>query len=306
MQCQGRLVSKDIVYFDTSGPRLHRNKPLLFLLPKRCSQTAESDLCANCNLKLEATQKSLEKRAGKYIPNQACLFHGCITEPIPEWSRIYKGPWWLKQSESGYTLTEETLEKAQTAYNDAHKDIEGTIDMAKGTKYTKVSPEAVASPKRKMTRKKIPAVLEPVIAPVEKPVETPVPVVAPVEKPVETPVPVVAPVEKPVETPVPVVAPIVVKPVEAPVPVVQAVKKPKRIAKKVTVAQQAELLVKITNPVPIIPTEILEIEIEKIEIDGRSVWYNREKDKVYDLKYNYLGRKKDDAIDSSFPDSDRD
>ena len=284
MQCQGRLVSKDIVYFDTSGPRLHRNKPLLFLLPKRCSQIAESSLCANCNLKLDATKKSLEKRAGKYIPNQACLFHGSISEPIPEWSRIYKGPWWLKQSESGYTLTEETLEKAQTAYNDAHKDIEGTIDMAKGTKYTKVSPEAVASPKRKMTRKKIPVAVEPAVEPVP-------PIVAPV-----APVPPVPPIVVPV-APVPPVTPIVTVPV---------VKKPKRIAKKVTIAQQAELLVKITNPLPIIPTEILEVEIEKIEIDGRSVWYNKEKDKVYDLKYNYLGRKKDDAIDSSFPDSDRD
>jgi hypothetical protein len=233
---------------------------------------------------LEATQKSLEKRAGKYIPNQACLFHGKVTEPIPEWSRIYKGPWWVKQCESGYIITEEVLEKAAAAYNDAHKDVDGTIDMAKGTKYTKVSPEAVASPKRKMTRKKLP-VIEPVA--VEKPVEPVVAVV--VEKPIE---PVV--VEKPVEKPV------------APVPAVPVVKKPKRIAKKVTIAQQAELLVKITNPLPIIPTEILEVQIEKIEIDGRSVWYNREKDKVYDLKYNYLGRKKDDSIDSSFPDSDRD
>ena len=302
MQCQGRLVSKDIVYFDTSGPRLHRNKPLLFLLPKRCSQNAESSLCANCNLKLEATQKSLEKRAGKYIPNQACLFHGKVTEPIPEWSRIYKGSWWVKQSESGYTLTEEALEKARTAYNDAHKDIDGTIDMAKATKYTKVSPEAVASPKRKMTRKKLPVM----DVAVEKPVEPVVPVV--VEKPIESVV------EKPIESVVEkFVAPVVEKPVEkpvAPVPTVPTplpvVKKPKRIAKKVTIAQQAELLVKITNPLPIIPTEILEVQIEKIEIDGRSVWYNREKDKVYDLKYNYLGRKKDDSIDSSFPDSDRD
>jgi len=291
MQCQGRLVSKDIVYFDTSGPRLHRNKPLLFLLPKRCSAAAESSLCANCNLKLEATQKSLEKRAGKYIPNQACLFHGKVTDPIPEWSRIYKGPWWIKQSESGYVITEEVLEKATAAYNDTHKDINGTIDMAKGTKYTKVSPEAVASPKRKMTRKKLP-VIEPVA--VEKPVE-PVAVEKPIEPVVEKPV-----VEKPVEKPVTPVAPV---PALVPVP---AVKKPKRIAKKVTIAQQAELLVKITNPLPIIPTEILEVQIEKIEIDGRSVWYNREKDKVYDLKYNYLGRKKDDSIDSSFPDSDRD
>jgi hypothetical protein len=237
-------------------------------------------------LKLEATQKSLEKRAGKYIPNQACLFHGKVTEPIPEWSRIYKGPWWVKQSEAGYTLAENVLEKATTAYNDAHKEIGDTLDMAKGTKYTKVSPEAVASPKRKMTRKKLPVVVEPVES-VEKPVEA----VVILEKPVE---PIVI-VEKPVVTPI-----------IAPAAPVTPLKKPKRMAKKVTVAQQAELLVKITNPVPIIPTEILEIEIEKIEIDGRSVWYNREKDKVYDLKYNYLGRKKDDEIDSSFPDSDRD
>jgi hypothetical protein len=62
--------------------------------------------------------------------------------------------------------------------------------------------------------------------------------------------------------------------------------------------------VKILTPTPIVPLKEIEIEVVSIEIDGRKLWLNKEKDKVYDLKYNYLGRMKGDTIDSSFPDSD--
>ena len=51
--------------------------------------------------------------------------------------------------------------------------------------------------------------------------------------------------------------------------------------------------------------EEVEINVRRIDIDGRTVYYNSSKDKVYDMKFNYIGRKKGDTIDSSFPDSDR-
>lgn len=59
----------------------------------------------------------------------------------------------------------------------------------------------------------------------------------------------------------------------------------------------------IPHPAQELPVEtVREIKVRKREIDGRSL-YVGPKDKVYDLKFKYLGRLKDDAI-VSFPDSD--
>ena len=272
MQCLGRIQSKGDVFFE-AGPRLHRNKPLLFSLPKRCEDKQSiGDLCDGCNKKCEATKKSLEKRAGKYIPNQACLLHGKIIEPIPDWSRLYKGIWWLKQIEAGYILSPETKEKAENAFISTHKDVDITEDM----KLTKKSAESVkdpvkeaTTPKRKMTRKKI----GPVVA---------VPAVVAAPAVVAVPVPP-EPIKKVKKSPV---------------------KKSAPLNAKSSKSDLVPTLI-ITNQIPIIPTEVVDIEVERAEIDGHAVWLDKKKDKVYDLKYNYIGRKKDDTIDSSFPDSDR-
>jgi hypothetical protein len=47
------------------------------------------------------------------------MLHGRIGEPIPPWSRLYKGPWFQKQIEAGYTLSEETRKKAEAMYKAA-------------------------------------------------------------------------------------------------------------------------------------------------------------------------------------------
>ena len=48
------------------------------------------------------------------------------------------------------------------------------------------------------------------------------------------------------------------------------------------------------------------IPIRKTEIDGISVYLDSVKDKVYDLKFVYLGRfnRSENVIDGSFKDSD--
>lgn len=81
----------------------------------------------------------------------------------------------------------------------------------------------------------------------------------------------------------------------------------KQVSKKVAttptepVAGQAVAI--IPHPAQELPVEtVREIKVRKREIDGRSL-YLGPKDKVYDLKFKYLGRLKDDAI-VSFPDSD--
>ena len=54
----------------------------------------------------------------------------------------------------------------------------------------------------------------------------------------------------------------------------------------------------------VVPSVVLEIKVKKTTLDGRSVYINYQNDKVYDMKFNYIGRSKDTTIDSSFPDSD--
>ena len=99
---------------------------------------------------------------------------------------------------------------------------------------------------------------------------------------------------KKAETPVeaPVVTPVETTIVTAPVK--------KRQPKKVEPVAPVAIL---PNPTEEIPVEtIKEIKVRKREIDGRSL-YVGQKDKVYDLKFKYLGRLKDETI-IAFPDSD--
>jgi hypothetical protein len=59
----------------------------------------------------------------------------------------------------------------------------------------------------------------------------------------------------------------------------------------------------VPNPTQELPVEtVREIKVRKREIDGRSL-YLGPKDKVYDLKFKYLGRLKEEKI-VVFPDSD--
>ena len=257
MQCAGRFAKKtDPAFFD-AGPRLHRNKPLLFLLPIRCERSSDAELCTACEERCKATDIQLKKREGKYIPNQESLFHGKITEPIPVWSRLYKGMWWLAQIEAGYSISKETEEKAEEAYKKTYKDESISLDMS----------EPIPKPRAKKPRaKKAEPVHEPVNEPVHEPVHEPAP----------------EPIKKP-----------------------RAKKgdpKPRANTKKATP------LGAITNLEPIQAQNIVHIQVKKTEIGGRAVLLQNNKDKVYDMKFNYLGRfnRETDSIDGQYPNSDLD
>ena len=99
------------------------------------------------------------------------------------------------------------------------------------------------------------------------------------------------PVEVPVAAPVEVVVPVVVP----------KKRQPKKVA--ALVAPTGSPVALIPNPAQELPVEnVREVKVRKREIDGRSL-YVGPKDKVYDLKFKYLGRVKDDKI-VAFPDSD--
>ena len=107
------------------------------------------------------------------------------------------------------------------------------------------------------------------------------------------------PGKKKVKTTAPTIAPVVKA------PVVKAQPK-KRQPKQVAAAPESVAPVAIIpSPAEELPVEnVREIKVRKREIDGRSL-YLGPKDKVYDLKFKYLGRLKDEKI-VDFPDSDND
>lgn len=106
----------------------------------------------------------------------------------------------------------------------------------------------------------------------------------------------------------PEAAPIAPAPVTAPKPL--AKRTPKQVGKKAVAAAAPA-----TAPVGIVPdtaasepTRVVEIKVRRITVDGRQVLLSQQKDKVYDLKFNYLGRynSREDKIVTGYPDSDLD
>jgi hypothetical protein len=110
--------------------------------------------------------------------------------------------------------------------------------------------------------------------------------------PPPTSVPLAAPLAVPLA--VPLAAPLAV-PLAAPLP-----KAKKRIIKPAT-AQPVAILS--TNELPV--EDIMQIHVRRIEVDGRHLYFDGKKEKLYDLKFKYLGRLKDGVI-VPFPDSDAD
>lgn len=102
---------------------------------------------------------------------------------------------------------------------------------------------------------------------------------------------------EPVPTPVAAVVPTPVAPVPKPLK--------KRMAKSVPVGGVATAPVAMVIPEEIPVEDTKEIEVRRIEVDGRDLYLDSRKGKLYDLKFKYLGRLKDGII-VSFPDSDAD
>lgn len=92
----------------------------------------------------------------------------------------------------------------------------------------------------------------------------------------------------------------------APVAVAPAIVAPKSLIRKRAEkgVKGAEAVAKI-NP-EVVPVEkVHEIKVRMIDLDGRNLYLDPLKEKLYDLKFKYLGRLRDGAI-VSFPDSDAD
>jgi hypothetical protein len=268
-QCQGRRTTpKSEPLFFAECPRLHKKKPLSFLGVTRCPKIAD-DLCDTCLDRQRSTERQLEKRAGKYIPNQETMFHGRVTEPIPGWSRIFKGAWFEQQIAAGYTVSAETLEKvtrlAKTTYKSEAKSVKMKPKVEGAVLQIDLTP---ASPvKKKIQIKK--SVSAPTIAVAQSPVAR---------------------------------SPVANTPAAS-----EATPKKKRILKpKTPVTPKPEVLGFVDPTASIEEPEVVRIPVKCVEIDGRSLYIEPTKDKVYDLKFAYLGRynRKEDRIETGYADSD--
>jgi hypothetical protein len=310
-QCQGRrTTTKSSPLFFAGCPRLHKNKPLSFLGPVRCAKDAD-DLCKECQARLKSTENQLEKRGNKYIPNQETMFHGRISEPIPAWSRLYKGTWFEAQIQAGYTLSEETQQTLKKMCDATYKDIptNPVANMILGAVVEiEIPPPPVkAEPKRKKKATGVVAEPEAVAPPpvkaepkrkkkgVTPPAPAPV-VPAPPKKKIQLKKIVTTPA---VTTPAVTTPAITTPAITTPAPKKKRILKPKVVAPPIT---------GFVNPTATLEEEpkIVKISVKKAEIDGRSVYLESSKDKVYDLKFNYIGRfnRSEDRIDTTYPDSD--
>jgi len=79
---------------------------------------------------------------------------------------------------------------------------------------------------------------------------------------------------------------------------------PKRRAnvKKPTVQQP---VAKVEGSIDVSEHDVIQIKVRKQEVDGRMFYLDSKKDKLYDMKFKYVGRLKDGAV-VSYPDSDAD
>ena len=316
-RCVGRRTAPADVVFE-NGPRLHKSKPLLFLLPRRCSTNvnAHHTLCQECDERRVATEKQLVKRAGKYIPNQASMLHGVIHEDIPKWSRIYRGPWWQEQIQKGYTLSEDVRAKADEADRLA-KEESIPIDMP-----PKKSAEGIKSPAAAPRKKKASAVVqEPVQEPIQEPIQEPVQKVVKKRVKKVPVVPTIEPVVPTLEPVVPTLEPVVQEP-SAPPPKKSRPKKTKKDTETPLIEPLVTMLHNTSGFMPredsaktlpkrgiICPTKdpieplIKTISVRPMEIDGRAL-YLGPNDKVFDTKFHYIGRYDEGTIDTTYPDSD--
>jgi hypothetical protein len=265
------------------------------------------DLCAACLDRQKATAYQLEKRAGKYIPNQETMFHGRMDEPIPKWSRLEGGEWFQAQLAAGYTVGNAHKEIATipVGMSDVVAPvIKKVVRRKKVASVSTETPKSVVAPApspadpttKKREPKKVGVLPEPITPPQVTMLHTTSGFVGreeakPAEKPKRT--------KKAVATPAPVATQEITEVVPIPLGEVKAAPKPKRVFKpKKGIIGIVEVA---ADDIP-----VTKIQVKKEEIGGRSVYVAETKDKVYDMSYSYLGRwnRKEGRVDTSFPDSD--
>ena len=264
-QCFGRL-QKDGDEYRARFQDSHR-----FFLEYRCKgRILKEQLCAKC---LEWKQRGLKKN------DHYRSHHGLITEPIPQWSHIFEGPWYQSKVSVYGHPSESEMARAKQAQQEARKGVtlkpvEVVVPVAEGN----------AEPKKRGRKKKE------AIAPIPAP-QPPSPEPIPNPSPPPEPVP---PAPKPKTT------------------VTKGKRRPK------AAPQSIPLVVNPVVQVQAVETSTLPNELEIVKIVVRPFFHNdvsyfrdASKNKLYAVgkdkrPSSYVGRwdPESETINTDFPDSD--
>lgn len=301
-RCLGRLVRNDpkgVWMLPLEEPSTGAVKNW-FHIPYRCEKRSIRDgLCEFCIAKERRTEERVEEAAGGMIKRglHSGLLHGRVGDPVPQWSRIFGGEWYNLKVAAGCTVSEDTMGRAKKAVAEA-----GGIPA--------VAPVEVKAAKKPGRKPKVAAEAAGTAATTEGPVQTKLSLAelraaAAAQKVAAETAPAAA-----VAVPVAEKAVAVAPPTAAAAP-------PKKISPKKAV-KAATTVVAATHPLEIAtafveqtaesPVEdVVEIKVRRLELDGgRSYYLDSKKQKLYDMKFKYVGRYSAEKreVDRTFPDSD--
>jgi hypothetical protein len=278
-RCRGRLTGKSkkpdgefTLEFIKDRPDKKRGN--IFFVPVRCAAAAAagSALCATCLTKKATTEAKECVKNGTYVANQETLFHGLVGEMPPLWSHVYKSVWFNEFSKSPkHRVSAEVFAIAEAGLAACPGGPEAVLGCDACVAKPALEPalEAVVEkPAKEVTRK--PFMAKKKVTIVEQPT-------AVVEIPVAAPEPAVKPKKRAA---------------------------PKKVVAATPAVSQPPIGIIEKKPLSDLP--VVQVKVRKVTIDERAV-YLGEKDKVYDLKFKYLGRynRREDRIEAKYPDSDQ-
>lgn len=280
-RCRGRLTGKSkkpdgefTLEFIKDRPDKKRGN--IFFVPVRCgaAATTGSTLCATCLAKKATTEAKECVKNGTYVANQETLFHGLVGETPPVWSHVYKSIWFNEFVQSPkHRVSADVFKIAEAGLAACPGGPEAVLGcdscvMAAAVEVEAITEEpAKAAPTKPFMPKKKVTIVEEPTAVVE--------------------IPAIAATASP-----------------KPAPKKRAAAPKKAATAVATPSTQTPVGVIEKKPLSDLP--VVQIKVRKVTIDDRTL-YLGEKDKVYDLKFKYLGRydRREDRIETKYPDSDQ-
>lgn len=323
-RCLGRLVldapkGEWMLSFEDGWGQFH--------VPIRCDRTSRADgLCERCIVRQVRTEQKVAEigtrtTIGGMLPS---YLHGKITDPIPFWSRIYDGAWYRLKLAEGARVSEETMARAKKAVAEAYAGVKGEqpepepLPAGGGKRGRKKAVEAevkaetkeppAPKPKRKAKtlaekRAEVAATQEPprsILSYINAPLEEGKAVVDANPQKEEPPVQTKAKPKQEAKA-------------KAPVASAASKRKPAKKVGAAAAAAAAPTQPPIESPKAVIlpgtradpVDDVQTIRVVLRTLGERQLYYEPQKEKVYDLKFKYLGRW-DSKLQRivSFPDSD--
>ena len=296
VQCEGRLV-RDAPKGEWMLP--FEGGDTWFHVPIRCDRMGVvGGLCTSCYERDVRTQKKAEEMKGTAIgAMHPSLLHGRVGEPVPFWSHIVGGAWFNLKLEAGYRVNEAVMARAKKA-----------VEAAEGVGVViKAAPAPTGLGRRGRKPKAAAAVAPPAATAIEAPAPAKVAAAA-AAAPAPAPPTVVEQLRAAPVAPA-AVAPAPLLPAAKPAPKKRGPKKATGATQAATAVhtplQIATAYVETTSTSPV--DDIVEISVQRLELDeGRSYYLDPKKQKVYDMKFKYVGRysAEQGLVNRSCPDSE--